>query len=310
MKALVIREYGGPEVAVIEDVDDPVPGDGDLLVEVHAASVNPIDWKMREGYLRDVFPFDFPRILGRDFSGVVRGLGAGADDFQIGDAVYGTGAPLRHGSHAEMLAVASNMTAPKPAGLSYVEAAATGIGALTALAALDRDADIKNGDRVLIHAAAGGVGCYGVQYAVWKGAEVIATASAGNAEFVTELGADRVIDYRSEDFAAVVSDCDWVFDTVGGETHTRSQNVLKPGGTLLYINTGPLPDYSPRNDINIVDSMVPGGRDALDRLSALIAEGAIRPVVTATFPLGAANEAYQESQSGHSRGKRVLTMVD
>lgn len=308
MKALFINDYGGPDAMVIGPIDDPVPGDGDLLIDVHAASVNPIDWKMREGYLREIFPLTFPRILGRDFSGVVVGMGGAVSGFSVGDAVYGIGAPLRHGSHAEQLAVDAVMASPKPSSIGHAEAAATGVASLTALAALDRDADIQQGDRVLIHAGAGGVGCYAVQYAASRGAHVIATCSAGNADFVREMGAAEVIDYQAGDFASQVSDCDWAFDTVGGDVHVRSQAVLKPGGTLLVINTGPLPHYEPRADIAITHSMVPGGHTALERLSALLEDGSQKPVVTETFALDEAAEAYRRSQAGHTRGKLVIDM--
>lgn len=308
MKALYIEQYGGPAVMTVGPFDDPAPGQGDLLVRVHAASVNPIDWKMREGVLREIFPLTFPRVLGRDFSGTVAALDDAVTGFAVGDDVFGVGAPQRNGSHAEKLVVDAAMAAPKPNGLSHPEAAATGVAALTALAALDRDADIRSGDRVLVHAGAGGVGCYAVQYAAARGAEVIATCSAGNADFVRGLGAAATVDYRTADFTDRAGDCDWVFDTVGGDVHVRSQSVLKPGGTLLTINTGPLPEHTPRDDITVTDSMVPGGRAALDRLSALIADGSLKPVVTETFPLDRAADAYRQSQAGHARGKLVIGM--
>jgi len=308
MKALFINGYGGPEAMVIGQFDNPVPGDNDVLVNVRAASVNPIDWKMRQGYLHAIFPLTFPRVLGRDFSGIVVDKGSAVTGFDVGDAVYGIGGSLRDGSHAEQMAVDASMAAPKPSAVSHTEAAATGVAALTALAALDRDATIQKGDRVLIHAGAGGVGCYAIQYAASRGAHVIATCSAGNADYVRDMGAAEIIDYRAGDFAKQVSDCDWVFDTVGGDVHVRSQAVLKPGGTLLVINTGPLPHYDPRADISITHSMVPGGRTALDRLSALLEDGTQKPVVTETFALDDAADAYRQSQAGHTRGKLVIEM--
>lgn len=308
MKALFINDYGGPDAMEIGQFDNPVPGDNDVLVNVRAASVNPIDWKMRQGYLHAIFPLTFPRILGRDFSGIVVDKGSAVTGFDVGDAVYGVGGPLRDGSHAEQMTVDANMAAPKPAGISHTEAAATGVAALTALAALDRDATIQKGDQVLIHAGAGGVGCYAIQYAASRGAHVIATCSAGKADYVRSMGAAETIDYRAGDFTKQVSDCDWVFDTVGGDVHVRSQAVLKPGGTLLVINTGPLPQYEPRADISITHSMVPGGRTALDRLSALLEDGTQKPVVTEIFTLDDAADAYSQSQSGHTRGKLVIEM--
>jgi len=306
VRAYVIGEYGGPEIAAIEDFTEPSAGEAEVVVTVEAASVNPIDWKMREGFLKSVFPLEFPRILGRDFSGTVVAVGEGVREFVPGDAVYGVGSPFKQGTHAERLGIATKLIAPKPAGISHVEAAATGVAALTALAALDRDADLKPGDRVLVHAGAGGVGSYAIQYAKARGAHVVTTASTANADFVRKLGADEVVDYRNQDFVEAVAACDWVLDTVGGDVHVRSQQVLKPGGTLLFVNTGPLPDHEPRADIERVDVKVPAGRADLERLAAVLAAGEMKPVVGTVLPFAKATEAYRLSQSGHARGKVVL----
>jgi NADPH:quinone reductase-like Zn-dependent oxidoreductase len=308
MKAAFIRDYGGPERLEIGDYPDPSPGPGDVLVEIHAAGVNPIDWKMREGYLRGVFDFPLPHVLGRDLSGVVGAVGAEVAGFAPGDAVWGLANPFRDGTHAELIAIEAKLVAPGPAGLSHAEAASLGVSGMTVLAALDRAAPVGRGDRVLIHAGAGGVGSLAIGFAHHRGAYVITTASARNADRLRELGADEVIDYKTTDFAAVAGDLDVVFDTVGGDAHQRSKGVLRPGGKLAYVNTGPLPEGPDRDDIEVIDVRVPGGRDNFDRMAALVAEGAITPWVETVMPLDRAREGYDLSQSGHARGKIVLTM--
>jgi NADPH:quinone reductase-like Zn-dependent oxidoreductase len=308
MKAAFIRDYGGPERLEIDDYPDPNPEPGDVLVEIHAASVNPIDWKMREGYLRGVFDFPLPHVLGRDLSGAVTAVGAEVTDVAVGDLVWGMGNPFRDGSHAELMAIEAKLVAPKPAALSHTQAASLGVSGMTVIAALDRAAPVKAGDRVLIHAGAGGVGSLAIGLAHHRGAHVITTASAGNAEKLIELGADEVIDYKNTDFTQIVGELDIVFDTVGGDTHQRSKGVLKPGGALAYVNTGPLPDGPDRDDITLIDVRVPGGRDNFGRMAELVAEGAITPWVETEMALDQAREAYDLSQSGHARGKIVLTM--
>lgn len=308
MKAAFIREYGGPDRLEIGEYSDPIPEAGDVLVEIHAASINPIDWKMREGYLRSVFDFSLPHVLGRDLSGTVRAVGAEVTDFAPGDLVWGMGNPFRDGSHAELIAIESKLVALKPDSLSHVEAASLGVSGMTVIAALDRAAPVGSGDRILIHAGAGGVGSLAIGLAKKRGAHVITTASAANADKLLELGADEVIDYKNTDFSTVVGELDIVFDTVGGQAHQKSKGVLKPGGKLAFVNTGPLPDGPDRDDIEVIDVRVPGGRANFDRMADLVAEGAITPWVETEMPLDRAREAYDMSQTGHARGKIILTI--
>lgn len=308
MKALLFRDHGGPEAMTIADAPPPAPGADDVLVEVHAASLNPIDWKLRAGLLRGVFEVALPRTLGRDFSGTVVEAGENVTDLRPGQTVFGAGQPQRDGSHAELVAVDAGFVAPKPRTLGHPEAASLVISGLTALAALEDVAPVEAGQRVLVHAGAGGVGSLAVQLARARGAEVIATASATNHDFVRALGAHAVVDYRTQPFEDAAPDCDTVFDTLGGEVHRRSHACLKPGGTLVYVHAAPIPDDRPRDDIRVVNAPVQVNRIQLERLAARVAEGAMRPAVESRFPFARAHDAYALLETGHARGKIVLEM--
>jgi len=308
MKAVLIRQFGGPEVLEYGDVPEPMPGPNDVVVEVHAASVNPVDIKMRDGHVRQYGDFKLPRILGREFSGVIAAVGAGVSDLKPGDAVFGIADRLRDGTHAETHVSDAGLVAKKPRALSHIAGASLGVAAASALAALETTAPVKAGDRVLVHAGAGGVGHFAIQYARKKGAHVIATARAENHEFVKGLGAQEAIDYTAADFAAAVKDCDLVFDTLGGEAHWRSMACLKPGGTLVYLNAAPIPPGAARNDVKVVQAIVKGGRAAMERIGQLASEGVLKPHVSATFPLERAAEAYAMVETGRTRGKVVITV--
>jgi NADPH:quinone reductase-like Zn-dependent oxidoreductase len=308
MKAVVIRAFGGPEVMEFTDVPEPMPGPNDLVVEVHAASVNPVDAKMRQGLVRVYGEIKLPRILGRDFSGVIAAVGAGVSDLRPGDAVFGMGDRLRDGTHAESHVIDGALVAKKPRTLSHIAAAALGVAAASALAALETAAPVKAGDRVLVHAGAGGVGHFAIQYARRKGAHVIATARAENHDFVKACGAQEAVDYTAVDFAEAAKECDVVLDTLGGEAHARSMACLKPGGALVYLNAAPLPQGAARGDIRVVNAPVKGGRAVMDRIGQLAADGTLRPHVAATFPLERAAEAYAMIETGRTRGKIVLTV--
>lgn len=308
MKAVLIRAYGGPDVLEVGEMPAPLPGPRDVVVEVHAASVNPIDWKIREGMLRRMFDVPMPHIMGRDFSGEVTAVGAQVADLRPGDMVFGIANPMRPGTQAQYIAVDADLAAKKPRGLTHQAAAALGVAGLSAIAGLETAATVKAGDKVLIHAGAGGVGHLAIQYARKKGAHVIATARAENHDFVKANGAHEAIDYSTADFAALARECDIVFDTMGGETHIRSMACLKPGGTLSYLNAAPIPDTPKRADIKIVQAIVRGGRAPMERMAQLASEGVLKPAITATFPLERAAEAYAVSQSGRSRGKVIVAV--
>lgn len=309
MKAIFFREYGGPEALEFGERPTPEPGPSELLVDVHAASVNPIDWKMREGHLRRFFDAKLPRILGRDMSGVVVATGDEVEGFQPGDAVFGVGNPLEDGSHAEFMAIDASLVAAKPAAVSHETAAALGVSGATVIAGLEKACALKAGQKVLIHAAAGGVGALAVQYAASVGAVVLGTASARNTEWVKAQGAREVIDYNTTAFETAVNDCDVVFDTVGGDVFRRSFQTLKPGGILAYINAAPIPDADPpRDDVSVVNVVVKTNGERMRRIAELADAGVFNVPVEDVFPFDHWREAYAIVETGHARGKVVLRM--
>jgi len=308
MKAILIRAFGGPEVMEYAEVPEAMPGPNEVVVEVHAASVNPADLKMRDGSMNQYGALKLPRILGRDFSGQVAAVGANISDLRPGDAVFGIADRLKDGTHAESHVLDASLVAKKPRNLTHIAAASLGVAAASALTALEFAVSVKAGDRVLLHAGAGGVGHFAIQYARKKGAHVIATARAENHEFVKSMGAQEAVDYTAVDFADAVKECDLVLDTLGGEAHFRSMACLKPGGTLVWLNAAPLPEKPARNDIKVVHAIVKAARPQMERVGQLAAEGTLRPHVTATFPLDRAAEAYAMVQTGRTRGKVVLTV--
>src|SRR2546430_10272701 len=230
MKAVQIHAFGGPEVMQYEDVPQPQPKANEILVRVHAAGVNPVDWKIREGHLSGALPM----IMGIDFSGVVESVGAGVTKYRSGDAVFGQVAD-ESGSYAEYAVAMESDIARKPEGLDHIRAAALPVAGLTPWQALFDTANLSAGQKVLIHGAAGGVGSFAVQFAKWKGARALGTASGDHVEQVRQLGADEVIDYRKTKFEEVARDVDVVLDTIGGETQERSWQVLKRGGVLVSL---------------------------------------------------------------------------
>tara|TARA_Y100001954_G_scaffold145802_2_gene155210 strand:- start:904 stop:1833 length:930 start_codon:yes stop_codon:yes gene_type:complete len=306
MRALVYDDYCDLQGMRLADIPDPAPGPDEVLVEVHAAGINPIDWKVRAGHMRARFELEFPDVAGRDLSGVVVAVGSNVTDLKEGDTVFGTCPPNRWGSHAELIAVEASVVGIKPPEISHIEAASISLVGLTALTALEKTVTIQNDMRVLVHAGAGGVGAFAIQYCKSRGATVFATASAGNADFVRRLGADEAIDYRNVDFTEVASDIDVVYDTMGGETHLRSYNVLKPGGLMVCLNAEPIPDEKPRDDIRVETPLVQYDRAGVERIAQLIQTRAVQPSVGTVFFFSDAMDAYRLSETNHARGKIVL----
>lgn len=305
MRAWRIHRYGGADALSWDTVPVPAPGAGELLVKVHAASVNPIDWKIREGMLAGVMPMELPKTLGRDCAGEVVAIGEGVVGVTLGDQVLGVASPGRDGTHAEFAVLAAAQSARIPRGVSEESAVCLGIAGLSAYIPLVEVAQVKSGERVLIHAGAGGVGGMGVQIAKLLGAHVVATCGPSNLEYVQSLGAEAVIDYTSEDFVAKAGACDVVFDTVGGDVHARSFDVLKPGGRLVYIAAKPVAAAT-RSDVTLTAARVVPTTARLAVLLQWAAERRVKPQVGQTFPLSEARAAYERSQSGHARGKIVL----
>lgn len=304
MKAAYLTGHGGTDKFVYGDLPDPVAGPGEVVVDVHAASVNAADYKVRLGSYNSTL--QFPYILGRDFSGVVSALGAGASDLRIGDAVFGVMDAGVEGCYAEKVKIAGAIIARKPDKLDHAEAAAMALTSLTAIWALEDTARLKLGETILVQGGAGGVAGFAIQLAKHIGATVITTASARNHDYVRGLGADQIIDYAAQDFTKVVSGCDVVFDTVGGDVQARSYEVLKPGGRLVWIAPAPAGFQPSRQDVEVLRPRVARDRAHLERMKELLAAGAVWPPAITRYKLADAAEAHRVSEGRHLQGKLVL----
>jgi NADPH:quinone reductase-like Zn-dependent oxidoreductase len=297
-------EHGGPEARRYGDVPDPVAGPGQVLIDVHAASVNGADWKVRAGKYAPIT--DVPYIPGRDFSGVVSALGDGVKDFAIGDAVFGVCDVGQEAAYAEKIAIRAAIVARKPEPLSHAECAALALVGLTALCSVEDTLQLKAGETILIQGGAGGVASFAIQLAKHIGAHVITTASAANRDYVRSLGADEVIDYNAQDFTKVVSGCDAVFDTVGGDVAVRSFSVLRPGGRAAFIASGNTAPATPRSDVVSLRPKVGRDRAHLERTAALATSGAVRVPQITLYALSQAAQAHAVSEGRHLRGKLVF----
>lgn len=308
MKAVLLTGHGGPEKLVYGDAPDPVAGPGEVVVDVYAASVNAADYKVRLGGAAygGGSGLSFPYILGRDFSGVVAARGLGVRDFQLGDEVFGVMDQGVEGCYAEKVKIAAAIIAKKPERLDHPEAAAMALTSLTAIWALEDTAKLQRGETILIQGGAGGVAGFAIQLAKHLGATVITTASRANHDYVRSLGADRVIDYRSEDFTNRVIGADVVFDTVGGDVQARSYTVLRPGGRLVWIAPGPSGFQPPRQDVEVLRPRVARDRAHLERMTELLEARAVWPPAITTYPLQDAAEAHRLSEARHLQGKLVL----
>jgi NADPH:quinone reductase-like Zn-dependent oxidoreductase len=292
MRALRIHGYGGPEVMRLDDVPLPSAGAGHVLLKVNAASVNPIDWKMRHGMLASIFALSFPRTLGRDCAGDADGV-----------LIAGVADPRTDGTHAEYVTLPENQTALVPAGLDAAAAASLCIAGLSAWVPLGEVAKVQRGMRVLVHGGAGGVGSLAIQIARELGAMVITTST--QADYCRQLGAEQVIDYRVENFADA-GPFDAVLDTLGGEAHVRSLRALKPGGVLVALSAAPIPAHAPRPDVRVEKPLIQATRERLARIFDWAASGRLRPQVMQRFALEDAADAYAAAEAPHGRGKIVL----
>ncbi|MEU2653831.1 NADP-dependent oxidoreductase [Streptomyces sp. NPDC007325] len=308
MRAVVVEQWGGPENLVERETERPEPGLNEVLVRVHAAGVNPVDWKTRAGGA--LIEWGAVPAVGWDVSGTVEAVGPGVGLFQPGDEVFGMPLfPRQAGGYAEYVVAPARHLAPKPATLTHVEAAALPLAALTAWQALVDTADVRPGERVLVHAAAGGVGHFAVQIAKARGAYVIGTASAAKHDLVRELGADEVIDYREARFEDVVTGVDVVLDGLGGETARRSLTVLREGGRLITL---PGPDDVPADvpdGVRAVWVLVEPDHLGLREITALVEQGRLRPVIDTVLPLAEAAKAHELGERGRTTGKIVLTVA-
>lgn len=308
MQAVRVHEYGGPEGLSLDGITLPHPGPDEVLVRIHAAGVNPLDWKIRAGYLQQAMPLPLPFTLGADFSGVVEAIGDGGLGFTPGDEVFGQSAAFSGGSGA----FAEFATAPvtcierKPPALSHTEAAALPVAGVSAWQAITEHLHITRGQHVLIHGGAGGVGAFAIQIAKLLGARVTATASARNISYVCSLGADEVIDYREYPFDQNVHDADAVLDTVGGETYERSFRALRRGGRIVSLLEPPRKELT---DGYGVEASILYGQVTSERLAALAhlaGHRALRVPLGQTYPLGQASDALLHVERDSTRGKTVL----
>ena len=307
MKAIRFHEYGEASVLKLEDVPAPELGPGDVLVRVHAAGVNPVDWKIRAGYLKAFRPYPLPFIPGWDVSGVVETQGS---IFKPGDEVWGKPDMNRPGAYAEYIAVKESDLSLKPKSLDHVMAASIPLAGLTAWQALFDHGELKPGGKVLIHAGAGGVGSLAIQFAKAKGIRVAATGSGRNQDLLRQLGADLPIDYESACFEEVVSDVDAVIETLGGDVRQRSWKTLRKGGVLVAV-IGPAPTDEEAASHEARQKLMWGTSNSaqLDQIGSLLTEGKVRPVIQAVFPLSEARAAHELSQTNRVRGKIVLQVV-
>jgi NADPH:quinone reductase-like Zn-dependent oxidoreductase len=308
MKAVVMKSFGGPEVLQTTDIPVPAPNAGEILIQVHAAGINPVDYKIRSGEFHRA-ETKLPAVLGRDVSGTIAAIGRGVSNFDVGDEVYAF-LESHSGGYADYAIAKDNEVSLKPVSLNHVEAAAVPLAATTAWQALFDHGKLRRGQRVLIHGAAGGVGHFAVQFAKVKEAVVIATAGADDISFVEELGADQVIDYKNENFENEIEPVDLVIDLIAGDTQERSWSVLKDGGAMISTLKEPSASQASQHHARAKVFMAQPKRETLREIALLIDEGHVRVVLQKTYPLSDAGKAQDELEHDHSAGKRVLVMAE
>lgn len=306
MKAVRVHRFGGPQELKIEEVPRPEPSANQVLIRVRAASVNPLDWKIRAGYMQAIMPIELPWIPGYDVAGTVEAVGADVQDLQVGDEVWAT---TPGGGYAEYVALDASGVSRKPASLDFVDAASVPVAGLTAWQALFDVGNLQAGQTVLIHAAAGGVGSLAVQLAKWKGARVVGTASGANTDYVRSLNADQVIDYKNSRFEDAVSEIDLVLDAVGGDVQARSFQVLKPGGKLVAITAPPDESAAQARGVQVQFMAMQPKSEQLQQLAELFDQGALQTQTEVVLRLEDVARAHEQSETGHARGKIVLQIA-
>lgn len=313
MHAIQLRETDGTDALTLEDVPRPEPDSDELLVRVHAAGVNPLDWLICRGMVPELVDTAFPWVPGWDLSGVVASVGSDVTDFGSGDSVFGTvRLPGSGGAFAEYITVTAEEVTTKPESLSHIEAAGVPMVGQTAFHALSEEAGLESGQRVLVHAAAGGVGHMAVQFAANTGADVIGTASGGNEAFLRDLGVDEFVDYREERFEDVLTAVDVVIDGVGGAVLERSVDLVRPGGVVVTLPEQPsekmVTECRAEHGIEVrfFDVIVDSEPSTLERVATHLEATGIGPEISETYPLAEVNEALDRSAEGHVRGKLVV----
>jgi len=309
MKAVRIHEFGSPDVLELEDIAIPQPAADEVLIKVYASAVNPVDQKIIAGESQEKFPTKFPLTIGWDVSGVIEQAGDSVRKFSIGDEVYGRPFPTTNGAFAEYLVIKADQIALKPKSIDHINAAAVPLSGLTAWQGLFKYGKLEKGQKVLIHAASGGVGSFAVQFAKWKGAYVIGTGSGENIAFIKQLGADEAIDYKNERFEEKVSDVDLVFDLIGKETQQRSLQVIKPGGRLITTIMPQFKDEAKEKKIQLEGFTAQSYPDDLEQIADLIDNGIVSPVVSSVLNLEEAKQAELLNAKGGTRGKIVIKVI-
>lgn len=308
MKAVVLRTFGGPEVLKPEQRPVPVPQDDEILIRIHAASVNPVDYKIRSGKYPSVKESDLPVVLGRDFSGTIESVGTLVHSLHQGDAVFGMLGRDR-GTYAEYAVAKAAEFAAAPHNLDHVQAAAVPLAALTAWQGLFDHGRLEPGQKVLIHGGAGGVGHFAIQLAKARGTWVATTCARDDADFVRDLGADLVIDYKNQRFDEEVHELDLVYDLVAGETQERSFSVLKRGGTMISTLKEPDRDKAAAKQLRVAHYMAEPNAAQLMEICGLIEHGQVRPEIAKTYLIDEAAAAHRFLEDDHPRGKVVLEIA-
>lgn len=310
MKAVRIHGYGAADILSCEEVPYPEPNEDDVVIRVHATAVNRVDAAIRAGYMTNWFNLTLPAILGCDVSGTIEEVGSKVTNFKIGDPVYARADVSRNGTSAQFVAVRAAEVAHKPRSLDHIQAAAVPHTALTAWQCLFDAGNLTSGQTVLIHGAAGGVGHFAVQFAKWRGAKVIGTASQRNLDYLRQLGADQVIDYTTTRFEEVVHDVDMVLDSIGGETQQRSWATLKPGGILVSIVQPPSAETAAAHGVRQQMVGAQASAEQLAEIAQIIDAGHIKPTVSTVLLLHEIRQAHTMCEGGHTRGKIVLQVVN
>jgi NADPH:quinone reductase-like Zn-dependent oxidoreductase len=316
MRAVRFHDYSGLTGLHYEEAPLPVIGDGEVLVKVHAAGVNPFDWYAVEGYVNQYVRFPLPAVLGRDVSGVIEAVGAGVHDVAVGDAVYGQTDPASHGTFADYTAIDSFRLAKKPEKLSHIEAASLPnvmLAAWNGVLSADSGANLQAKQTLLVHGAAGGIGSIAVQIAKWHGAHVLGTASKGNLQFLRDLGVEQAFDYAVDGWHEQLGRIDAVLNTADGAAAKQLCSIIKPGGR--YVALRGLPDLAfvaeqAAEGVSCVAASGPASVKDFVRMAHVVAQGLIKPVVTAVYPITQFSDALERVREGHVRGKIVLRIAD
>lgn len=310
MKAAQFKDYGGPEVITIQEIPKPTPEGNQVLIEVHSATINPFDYKVRRGYMKDAMPLKLPLTIGGDLSGVVIDMGSEVTDFKLNDKVFGQSYAFGGGSGAiaeYAVASAENM-AIKPKSINHIKSGSLPLVGVSAIQALEQHINLQKGQKILIHGGAGGIGSIAIQLAKYIGAYVATTATYEDMEFVKSLGADEVIDYQKQKFEEKLSGFDAVYDTVGGDTLDRSFKVLKKGGVLVSMLGEPSKDLAAEYGVKVIGQNTQTNSKNLSRLAELVDKGVIKPKVDKVFTLEQIRQAFEYVETDHPKGKVVISI--